>query len=287
MKAPEVKMQIHLNCLKYSKNTEKPLIEIRHYEGGTMHQITTESNVIVVVLSGVLSLHSFQTFNKQIISGQFILLSIKSDFEVIIKEDSTLAFFRLDTNLNFCDHISFEVPHRKKEESTYIFHANNAIMSYLNHLIMILNDGFYCDYLLEIKLKEFLYLLRYYYPLGELKTFFAPILNEDFAFSTLIKKNYNSHLNVSDLAKKTNYSISGFGKRFKKVFGISPSQWMQFQKAQAIYHEINCSTKTFAELGYEFGFSSPSHFSNFCKKIFNKTPGSIRSRMDGKIIKKT
>jgi AraC-like DNA-binding protein len=59
---------------------------------------------------------------------------------------------------------------------------------------------------------------------------------------------------------------------------MSPSQWMQVQKSRVIYHEINCSDKTFAELGYEFGFSSPSHFNNFCKKMFKCAPGTIRKK---------
>jgi AraC-like DNA-binding protein len=80
------------------------------------------------------------------------------------------------------------------------------------------------------------------------------------------------------LAKKVNYSISGFEKRFKRVFDMSPYQWIQAQRAQAIYHEIHCSSKTFAELGYDFGFSSPSHFSNFCKQMFKETPGRLRKK---------
>jgi AraC-like DNA-binding protein len=112
----------------------------------------------------------------------------------------------------------------------------------------------------------------------DLRAFFSAILSDDLKFSLHIMREYHPALTVGDLAKKMNYSLTGFEKRFKKVFDMPPSKWMQTQRAQAIYHEINCSDKTIAELGYEFGFSSPSHFNNFCRKIFKESLGNIRKR---------
>jgi len=285
MNVSDTEIQVHLGCFNYSRDKEMPLLEIRHYKGGTVYQIVTKSNEIVVVLTGTLCFSFGKTFSRQVAEKSIIILPVKHNCMIEMIEDTTLIIFRLDIAPSFCDHFSFETLHREKQRSkgkekkdTHILHANNVIISYLNHLIVILNDGLYCSYLLEIKLREFLYILRYYYSMEELKAFFAPILSNDFKFLTLVRKNYEPTLTISDLAKRTHYSISGFEKRFKRVFGVSPSQWIQSQKAQAIYHEINCSTKTFAELGYEFGFSSPSHFNNFCKKMFNETPGNIRKK---------
>jgi AraC-like DNA-binding protein len=280
-KVSEAEIQIHLDCFNYSKNKEKPLIELRQYKKGSIHQIVTKSNEIIVVLTGVLNFSFSQTFIREAIEGYMIILPIRHNCMIEIFEDTTFIIFRLDIDLGFCNHFSFEMLHRKKRENEKkmcVLNANDVIRNYLSHLTTCLNDGLYCGYLLEIKLKEFLYLLRYYYPMNELKAFFTPILSDDFEFSSLIRKHYLLTSTVNDLAKKVNYSISGFEKRFKKVFEVSPSQWMQSQKAQAIYHKINCSTKTFAELAYEFGFSSPSHFNNFCKKKFNETPGNIRRK---------
>ncbi|MCL2289409.1 MAG: AraC family transcriptional regulator [Bacteroidetes bacterium] len=282
MNVPNEEIQVHLNCFNYGKSKEVPLIEIKNYESGSVHQITNKSNMIVIVLSGVICFSFGKTYNKQATKGSIIMHPAKYASKIEIKEDVTLVIFHLDVSLNFCDHFSFEMLYKekkeKKNEGTYILNANNVIKNYLTLLTTVLNDGLYCNYLLEIKLKEFLFLLRFYYPMEELKAFFAQILTDDLEFSEFIRKHSSSDMLISDLAKKMHYSTSGFEKRFKKVFDMSPSQWMQSQKAQAIYHEINCSTKTFAELGYEFGFSSPSHFNSFCKKHFNNSPGNIRKK---------
>ena len=278
---PNKEVQLHLDCFKYCKNKENPLIEIKHFKSGTIEQTIVRSNVIMVVVNGTLNFSLGQTSDKQLTDGCIIAIPVEYNCKIEAIKDSTLIIFRLDTDLHFCDFFSFEMLHRKKTErkkETHILQTNDMAKSYLNHLIAILNDGICCGYLLEMKLKEFLYLLGYYYSTQELKAFFISILNDDFEFSMLIWKNYLPTLTVGDLAKKVNYSVSGFEKRFKKVFDTSPAQWIRTQKTQAIYHEIKCSTKTFAELGYEFGFSSPSHFNNFCKKVFNDAPGSIRKK---------
>jgi len=277
----DAKIGSHFGCFNYGKNKETPLIELRHYEKKERCQIVTKSNEIVIVLTGVLNFSFGHILNKQITEGAIVIFPAKHNCRMEMIEDTTLIIFRLDIDLSFCDHFSLETLYREKRgkrNEVHILNANTIIKAYLEYLTMLLNDGFYCDYLLKIKLREFLYILRFYSSMQELNAFFAPILSDDFKFSALIRKNYDPTLTVSDLAKKIHYSISGLEKRFKKVFGVSPFQWMQSQRSQAIYHEINCSTKTFAELGYEFGFSSPSHFNNFCKKMFNETPGNIRRK---------
>jgi AraC-like DNA-binding protein len=280
----EREIQVHLDCFNYSKNKDNPLIEIRRYNSGTTHQIVASTNAIVVILNGTLNYSLGQTISKQAAAGTIVMLPIKHHCLIEMIEDTTLIILRLDIDINFCDHFSLEMLYRekrkKKEKKGGIktLEANSIVISYLNCLAMLLNDGLYCGYLLELKLKEFLYILRYYYPLQELKDFFASILSDDFKFLMHVMKNYDPTLTVDDLVKKMHYSLSGFEKRFKKVFDMPPSQWLQAQKARAVYHEINCTTKTSSELGYEFGFSSPSHFNNFCKRVFNNSPGNIRKK---------
>jgi AraC-like DNA-binding protein len=285
MKVPDAEIQVHLGCFSYGKNKDVPQIEIKHYEKKTTIRGAVSFNYIVVVYKGALDYFLGKTRNKKIAQGSFFMLPAKQDYVFEITKDSTLIVFHLGIDLNFCDHFSFEMLYkekknglRKKEEKIYVLSANHIIQEFFTLLVNVLNDGLYCSYLLALKMKEFLYLLRYYYPMQELKAFFNPILSDDLDFSLHVMQNYNPKITVNELAKKMFYSLTGFEKRFKKVFGVSPSNWLCDQRTQVIYHEINCSTKTLSELGYEFGFSSPSHFNNFCKKMFNETPGNIRKK---------
>jgi len=274
------KPQVHSGCYNYN-NSNNASVELNNYKKGDRIQVVTESNRIIVVLKGIANLYFDQRAGKKLCSGAMLLLPSKNNYELEIVEDITIITFQLSTNFSFCEHFSIEMLYKEKVEKVkekLILYANPVIMNYLALIETLLNDNFYCDYFLGVKLKELFYLLRHYYSKQDLKEFFSPILSEDFKFSSFVLENYDPTLTVGELAKKTNYSISGFEKRFKKVFNISPSQWIQSKKSKEIYHEINCSSKTFAEIGYDFGFSSPSHFNNFCKKVFGNTPGKIRRK---------
>jgi AraC-like DNA-binding protein len=279
MKVQEQEIQIHLGCYSYGKNMQYPFIEVNHYEKNVTQEIFTKSNQIFVVQSGAIKFSYGRTRNKKAVEGSIFILPEKNKCEIITTKPTTLISFRLDFNLSFCDHFSFEMLNKEKKmrkQDAYILESNEVIFTYLQFLVAVINDGLYCNYLMNLKTKELLYYLRYYYPKQELQSFFYPILNDDFEFTSIIRKYYTPDITLCNLAKKSNYSVSGFEKRFKKVFGLSPSHWLLILKSQAVYHEINCSNKTFTELGYEFGFSSPSHFNNFCKKIFKCAPGAIR-----------
>ena len=96
------------------------------------------------------------------------------------------------------------------------------------------------------------------------------------SFAAFIYQNYKQVSSVKELAAMTNYSISGFEKRFRKIFGQPASQWMARKKAERIYPEICDTSKPFKQLSHEYGFSSPAHFSRFCQNHFGKSPLFIR-----------
>jgi AraC-like DNA-binding protein len=276
----EANKQIHLTCSNYCKTKNTPLIEMRRLDSGAIKQFTTEINEIVILLEGVINLSSGIVKNKQVNSKAIICSPAKNKYSLEIIEESTFIVFKLEKGLRFCANFSIEqlskVESDEKEKEIYILEINSIIEIYLSQLAEFLNNKFCCDFLLDLKLREFLYLLRSYYPVQQLRAFFSPILSEDYLFSANVRKIYYPKITVKEMASKMHYSVSGFEKKFKKVFSMSPIEWMNMQLAIAIYHELSCSIKTFSELSYEFGFSSPSHFHNFCKKTFKKTPGNIR-----------
>jgi AraC-like DNA-binding protein len=78
--------------------------------------------------------------------------------------------------------------------------------------------------------------------------------------------------------------MSGFKKRFAQTFGTSPQRWIQREKAKKIYHEINCTLKSFKEIAKEYGFSSPAHFDKFCKIMYDMSPGALRESTKQRVL---
>ncbi|MDR2084623.1 MAG: helix-turn-helix domain-containing protein [Bacteroidales bacterium] len=271
----------HLKCFNYSTE-EDALINLKSYNRGEIIEIKPPNNLIAILMSGEMSFSYGEILNNKFNPGDILLHPHHSKCVINVLQNSTVMFFVLRTDLTFCDHFSFEKLYNNKIErndpSPYILKSNKLIKDFFVMLQKYMTVGIRCSYFLEIKIKEFFFLLRTFYTKEDLNNFFYPILNSDFDFAVQVFRQYKKVANVKELAETWNYSLSGFEKRFKKVFGETAYQWKQHQRAKDVYHEINCTNKTFAEIAFEFDFSSPAHFHNFCKKYFHNTPGNVRKR---------
>jgi AraC-like DNA-binding protein len=270
----------HLNCYLYDNNNDPMIKHITKHKGETFVMNGVHSQIIFL-MKGTLTFSYAEYLNKTFDEQTFLLFPHSNKCRIIVKEDSDIITVNLHSRVNFCNHFPLEMLYKlnkktKDNESNFPLKMNEMIHDFLNCLTKSIEDGLKCAYFHDLKQKELLFYLRAYYSKKDLFDFFAQILNNDITFSELVYKNFNKAKNISELASLTNYSISGFKKRFLKVFGVPPYTWIAKEKAKKIYHEINCTQKSFKEISMEFEFSSPAHFDKFCKKLFGMSPGVIR-----------
>ncbi len=273
----------HLSCFQYSKGQD-PIIERIERGKDKYFQIYNDVNKIIFVLKGKIIISFNEQINVEIKEGEFFFVPPKSQYSSVAEEDSVVLLFRLNLSFNFCEHFSFEMllsgKNTKKIPEVFSkLKANYLLANYFKSLEMLLQDGLKCFYFLELKLRELLFLLRAYYTKEELYALFTSALSADIQFSNKVFENCDKVKSSKELAAIMNYSLSGLEKRFKRIFGVPVYQWLKLRKARNIYHEINCTKKTFAEIAFEYGFSSASYFNDFCKTNFGKTPGDIRNQI--------
>lgn len=274
--------QEHIYCFNYEKG-ERPAIEEIEIPEGDKWGIFPIDSKIIFVLSGEL-VFSFGEFENRVISqGKVMVLPAGNNFEATAKQNTSILIFRIRAKLELCDAYSIEKLKDDFHESDEFkdigyLDVDERLTGYLVSVTTYIKDGLRCYYLFLIKLKELFFLLRAYYPKDELYHFFYPIISNDTTFSDLVLKNHHKAKTVHELANLVNYSLSGFQKKFKKVFGVPAYQWMNEQRSKSILHEINTNKKSFKEISFEYGFSSPSHFNDFCKINFGDTPGKIRKK---------
>ena len=262
---------------------KKAAIESLKMMNGDIFNVYSTENEIICMEKGSESLSFGENINKTISEKTMFVYPAHHKCSVKALEDSSVLIFRIKKNMLFCEHFSLETLFQmspKMDKSTGkqlgIIEIKEPIVRFLDDLTNSINNGLKCHYYLELKQKEFFFLLRSYYTIEELYALLYPMINTDQSFTNAVFKNYKETKTVRELADKLHYSLSGFEKRFKKVFGTPAYQWMQTQRSNNILHEIKCSTKTFSEISIEYSFSSPSHFSAFCKDQFGKSPKEIR-----------
>jgi AraC-like DNA-binding protein len=262
-------------------NNKDPIIQVFDLKKDEIFLTIGNYNQIIFLLKGQIVYSYGEYVNNDFEENTFLLFPHGFKCAMKIKEDSRIIVVNL-LKINFCNHFSLEMLYKlngkiKLDSSHFALQTHEIINEFLNNLIKTVNDGLKCAYLHELKQKELLYYLRAYYSKKDLFSFFAPILSDDIVFSELIHKNIDKIKTISELADIVNYSVSGFKKRFVKIFGVSPYHWIIKEKAKKIYYEINCTQKSFKEISIEFNFSSSAHFDKFCKKEFGMSPGTIRN----------
>jgi len=280
----------HLDCYRYN-NPNIPLILYEKIRKGEIFKYDEIYDQIFFLLRGKINISYENEENNVIEEGTFLLFSDRHKFTINAEEDSSVVVVSMHSKIKFCHHFTLELLNKINEDHMgkdlpfpHPFKANEIIYDYLNSIVKTMSNGLKCTLFHELKQKELLYYLITYYPKKDLAAFFAPLFSHDFQFAKMVHDNYESVKNIEDLAARANYSLSGFKKRFIKVFGISPRHWIENEKAKKIYHEINCTQKTLKEIAIEYEFSSESHFNKFCKRAYQMSPSALREYTKQRVL---
>ena len=235
---------------------------------------------ILFLLKGELILSYNCLFEKKIQADEMIMFSALHTANITVIEDIYGVFCTLTPQTNFCDNFPIDhlVSFAKKNKITHTsLPINREIRTFLTVIETYWEKDLSCNRLDKIKLRELIFLLRKTYSLKELTAFFHPILSNDIFFRVSLIKNYPQARTVAQLAEKMGYSTSGFTRKFLRCFEMTPYKWMQQQKATIVLKELKERKKTIKDIYISNRFSSQSHFYEFCKKEFGKTPGKIRN----------
>ncbi|MDR2955402.1 MAG: AraC family transcriptional regulator [Prevotella sp.] len=294
----------HLGCVNYEDH-KRPMVELVSIDKDEPWENLPLENKLVFLLNGEIKFSYGKFSDCSINKKQIFYLPSDYLFKCKALEQSTLLLMCMRESTQFCDNFDFEDLARfpckeepgnpgagsdttkdivindiegftSQESMPNTLEINDVMEQYLNFLEQCITVGLKCKFFYSIKVKELFYIFRCFYPKEKLNRFFNQILNGSSEFASFIIQNAYKYKSVTELAQDLNYTVSGFEKRFKRIFGASPYKWMTQQKAEKIFHEIRATEQTFKQISYNFDFTSLSHFNDFCKSKFGRTPGEIR-----------
>ncbi|NDV95154.1 AraC family transcriptional regulator [Dysgonomonas sp. 521] len=276
----------HLNCPNY-ETRQRPVIQEMYIDESTTQQIIPMVNKILFVLDGEMEYSMGNVEASRITKGQMLFIPAGSRITCVAQAYTHILVIRLYNRIQLCDCFKVEdlqrvITGEDYNSQSFLLEVNPVMEKYLDMLILCHNAGLRCRYYNEDKVKELMFIFRAFYSKEELRRFFSSALTTDTTFSQFVMDNSNRYNSLSEMAEAMNYTVSGFEKRFRKVFACSPYSWMKRRKAMEAYHYINTSDMSLKQISDNFGFNSPSAFNNFIKQHFGKTPGQIReNKKDG------
>lgn len=98
-----------------------------------------------------------------------------------------------------------------------------------------------------------------------------------------INSHYSEPLEMMDLAKVANLSISQFERRFRAVFQQTPSRFLIRYRLTRASQILVQSEATISQIAQEVGFYDHSHFSREFRKLFGQSPGQYRKEHAAKV----
>jgi AraC-like DNA-binding protein len=207
-------------------------------------------------------------------------IPVSSKFEILAESELSVIVHYFNKPVDLCEKLALEnlSSFVKNSPAFPVVNTKPALKKFLSSLTFYMENGVYCKHFHEIKHKELLFILRFFYTKEESARLFAPIISKNLDFKNLVLMNYIHVNSVKELAKTCNYSLSSFNRFFKKNFDENPYTWLQSQKLKYIIGKLSDKNIPLGQIIDEYGFSSPAHFTIFCKKHLNQTPSQYRKQ---------
>lgn len=246
------------------------------------HEFIASENKILFLTYGsiICSLQGF--VDEYIYPYTMILIPAGLYCRITADSEASVLCMKLGETINSPECAQYSVLLNSVPERVPTLKFTSLITSYIAGLGHSIKQGIKDGNYLRIKAYELFRLISLSYSYDLRLLFFGMISSRHNDFSELIYKNYRKATSIRQLAKISCYSMSGFDKHFRKVFGTSPSRWIAQRKAVDIHRELCSNGKTLKQISFEYGFSSAAHFSKFCKAHMNLSPGAIRRQAFGK-----
>lgn len=131
------------------------------------------------------------------------------------------------------------------------------------------------------KLKELLLLLSKSEKAASIHAFVASLfVPQEYNFNTIIQQNVFTNLSLDELAFLCNMSLATFKRRFTEHYGQSPAKYILNLKLERAAHVLHLPGKSIADIAFECGFDSVSHFDKVFKKQYGKTPTAYRAELN-------
>jgi PAS domain S-box-containing protein len=95
---------------------------------------------------------------------------------------------------------------------------------------------------------------------------------------TFVLRNYPERIEVAQLARLTGLSVSQFDRRFKRLYQMTPTQYVLRVRINAARRALTESSRGVAEIALACGFYDQSYFTKQFRRLLGQTPREFRAR---------
>jgi AraC-like DNA-binding protein len=282
MKPTNLKEQVDKKQLLSDFNIEFSLRQER--KGKSIQVKEKHLNHLLFLLEGEINVSYHEFRNHLCRAGEMIF--IPQNYVAIVEAYTEIKYLLLSFNNQIVLHEEMNWNELKEYDSERdIFHKlemRSPLTDVIDSILFYQKNKITSINLSEVKEKEIFLILKVFYSKQEVSRFLKPLLKQDMDFKAYVIKHYINAKNVDELAKSCDLSVRSFTRRFKEHFNDSPYRWILRQKANQIKILLADKKIPMQSIIRDYGFSSPAHFTTYCKKQFGATPSVFRNSLNGK-----
>ena len=273
----------HLECHFYTGD-QCPFRSKLYNNGEEMAQETGDLFMFVFA-EGPSSVEIYKDGSPEVYAAEehdepyFFFLGAGMQVLVKSKRDGLrVSTFTFDKPSKLCNSYSINQlkPFAPSEHKFVTFPIHEALDRTVDGIVKLYEALLRCGNILAMKLQEIFFIISAYYRSEDLGQLLAPLLRKEIDFKEFVHQNFLRCDTVQDLADLRGMNLRQFKKEFTETFNTPPYTWMLKQKAKYIDERLADPTVPFSEIVEDFRFSSPSHFTVFCRRQFNMTPTQRR-----------
>lgn len=278
-----INLQRHVTCNYYSENQEHGATYINvALETREAIELNSGDSMILLFVSGRDTRYSIEGEDQAPQTAPFgIFLDNHKSLHLSVGEPSRVAIFKFEKAEELCN--NFSISSLKAYAPTTMVHRTLEIYEPLRVCLDTMqryyDDGLTCECMMQLKLQEVFWIIGGYYDPAIIGEVFSAMLSREVDFKSFVIANFIKAKAVQDLADMRGVSLRTFNKEFKENFGKPPYTWMLEQRAKLIEERLADPSISFQEIMEEFGLSSPSHFTVFCRRLYGKTPTQRRREL--------
>jgi AraC-like DNA-binding protein len=267
-----------LSECKLCRKEDFPSVEALDEKAGALLERTAPGTLMIFVVEGRIEVSSgFATF-RPVDENHFFLLPSGARYEFRFVSDSKCLIFNLMSEVLFCERYysgtlgeAMRLGANNEGCDVFILETNNKLANLLDEVSYMLLRGFVCPYYVKCKTDEMLILVCLFYATEDLAKFYMPVFKGNTIFKSLVMHYRNKLFSVQELADVAHLNRDTFRRRFKEVFGVGPSKWIQQQRAELIMEQFKLNLPIVSVMD-RCGFSFHSDFTRFCKKHLKLSP---------------
>jgi AraC-like DNA-binding protein len=248
--------------------------------GEKFHSEDKYFNYLFFFLEGDVMVSCNEFRNHLCHANEMVFVVQDATFHMEALTDLKLLQLSFDNQFTLCDQLALESLPRDKGPAIFNkIETRPPMKNVLNSVLFYLSHKIQCKHLFSIKQKEVFLIFRTFYTKEEMARFLAPLIHRNLDFKGFVLQHYQEVKTVEELASLCQMSARSFNRKFNDYFGDSPYSWILKQKARHIKTRLADAKISFSDIIREYGFSSPAHFTTYCKKQFGQNPSKLRKQL--------